>query len=364
MAATVRSNVTYDALLTTTADKIHKSGAIQDAISNSNPTFKEFMEKGKIKKKVVGGDQIRVGLMYQHNGTISSYSGYDQIDVTPQDGITTMYVPWAQYGGAVSISGIQKFKNMGKEAIADLLKEKIAQTTAGWAEKLNADLWDTANLAGSHPFTGNGGKNIISLPLYIQGLGSTSGGGASTADDDFDIGNIDQSTETWWMNQCNDGVGATTAVLLKAAMRTMYNDCSQGPGGSPDLIMCDQSVYELYEQSMDDQIRYSYKDNASAGFENIHFKGAKVMWDGYVPDAELGANGVLAGGAGTNSSMYFINTKTMSLYVGKDHDWKPRGFQTPVDQDASTSLYLAYLQLICDNRRKNGVIFDIPLAFT
>jgi hypothetical protein len=349
--------------LTTTADKIHASGAVQDAISNSNPLVKKLMDSKSIKKKTVGGDQIRVNLMYQHNGTISSYSGYDTIDVTPQDGITTMYVPWAQYGGAVSISGIQKFKNMGKEQIGNLLKEKVVQTTAGWSEKLNRDLWDTANLQASiAPYTGNGGKNIISLPLYIQGLGATSGGGAATADDDFNIGNINQDVETWWMNQCNDGVGATSYVLLKNAMRTLYNDCSQGPGGSPDLIMCDQKTFEIYESSMDPQIRYSFSDKASAGFEKVAFKGAEVMWDGYVPDAELGANGLLAGGSMTNGSMYFINTKTMFLYVGSDHDWKPRGFQTPVDQDASTSLYLAYLQLICTNRRKNGVLFDISPA--
>jgi hypothetical protein len=72
----------------------------------------------------------------------------------------------------------------------------------------------------------------------------------------------------------------------------------------------------------------------------------------------------LTGGAETNSAFYFMNCGTMCLYVGKDHDFKPRGFQTPVDQDASTSLYLCYLQLICDNRRKNGVINDVPLVFS
>ena len=356
MAATSRT-LSYDAVLTTTADKIHKSGAVQDAISNSNPTFAEFMTKGRIKKKVVGGELIRVGLMYQHNGTIQPYSGYDQIDITPQDGITTMYVPWAQYGGAVSISGIQKFKNMGKERIADLLKEKIVQTTAGWSQKLNADLWDLANFGTTHPYTGTSGKQVIPIPLYIQQLDT------ATGQIDLDIGNIDQSVETWWQNKNADGATPTTAVGLKRNLSGMYNECSQGPGGYPDLIMTNQQGYELYEASMQDQIRYSFKDKASAGFEKTAYKSATMMWDGYVPDPELGANGALTGGAETNSAFYFINTGTMCLYVGKDHDWKPRGFQTPVDQDATTSLYLAYLQLVCDNRRKNGSLYDVPLVF-
>jgi hypothetical protein len=359
MAATSRT-LSYDAVLTTTADKIHKSGAIQDAITNSNPTFSEFMSKGRIKKVEVGGDQIRVPLMYQHNGTIKSYSEYETINVDPQDGITTMYMPWAQYGGAVSISGIQRFKNMGKEKIADLLKAKITQTTAGWSEKLTADLWDAAGLqTTTHPYSGNSGKNIAPIPVWIQCFsGATS--------DDFNIGHIDQSAETWWKNKEVDFVAATaTGTNLKYKMLQIHNDCSQGPGGHPDLYMLDQNVYQNYVMSLEDQVRYQFTDKASMGFESVAFLGAKVMWDGYVPDAELGANGVLStGSAMTNNSVYAINTKTMCLYVGKDHDWKPRGFQTPVDQDASTSLYLAYLQLVCDNRRKNGVIYDVTPTFT
>jgi hypothetical protein len=355
MAATYRE-LSYDALLTTTADKIHKSGAIQDAITNSNPTFKALMESGKIKKVTVGGDQIRVPLMYQHNGTIASYSDYDQIDITPQDGITTAYLPWAQYGGAVAISGIQKFKNMGPEQIADLLKAKISQTTAGWSETLNYHLMnaDATLLSASHPYTGNSGKDIIGLPLWVQNYDAA-------AVDDYDIGNIDQSVETWWKNRVGTPA-ADSYVGLKNAMRNLYNDCSQGPGGAPDLIIADQVSFEIYEAAMDPQVRYTFKDTASAGFENVAFKGAKMYWDGYVPDMYTTAtpNGVLStGSALAEGSMFFLNTKTMTMYVGKDHDWKPRGFQTPVDQDASVSLYLAYVQLVCDNRRKNGVLHSI-----
>lgn len=359
MGATRRSNVDYNALLTTTADKIHKAGVVQDAITSSNPTFKALMEKGKIKKVDVGGDLIKVALMYGHNGTINSYSDYDQIDITPQDGVTSAFVPWSQYAGAVSISGIQKFKNMGAEKIADLLKTKMTQTTAGWSERLNKDLWEcsAANFTASHPYTGNSGKNIISVPLWIQNYGAA-------AADDYDIGLIDQSAETWWKNMYHTPP-ADSFVGLKMGMRNLYNDCSQGPFGAPDLIVADQVSYEIYEAGLDALVRYTSTNTASAGFENVTFKGATMYWDGYVPDAYTTAtpNGPLTGeGDLAEGSMYFINTKTMTLYVGKDHDWKPRGFQTPVDQDSSVSLYLAYCQLVCDNRRKNGVLHSIAPA--
>jgi hypothetical protein len=355
MALNSRS-ITYDALLTTTADKIHKSGAVQDAISNSNPTFKALFEGNKIKKIDVGGDQIRSAIMYEHN-LPKSYSDYEQIDISPKDGITSMWLPWAQYAGAISISGIQKFKNMGKEKIADLLKEKVTQLTAGYSEKMDQDLWDLTGRQATHPYSGNAGKNLIGLPIWIQDA-------TDLAADVYDVGHIDQSVETWWKNQALDGDGATTTVLLKNTMSKMFNNCSQGPGGTPDLVIANQAGFELYERSLQDQIRYMSIKDASSGFEQLHFKTAKMFWDGYVPDLEAGVTGALNGGAVDNNTMFFLNTKTFTLYMGRDHDFKPRGFQTPIDQDASTSLYLAYAQLVCDNRRKNGVIFDIPLTVT
>jgi hypothetical protein len=360
MSATSRT-LSYDALLSTTADKIHASGAVQNAISNSNPTFGWLTQKGKVKKMAVGGDQIRVNLMYELNPP-TSYSGYEQINIDPNDGVTVMYVPWAQYGKGVSISGIERFKNMGKEQIANLLTTKITQTTQGWAETLNAHIWDVASLQTSaHPYTGNSGKDVIGIPLYVQGLGATDhpSGAGSTADMTYDIGHIDQGAETWWQNKIGTPAGDTWKQM-NAAMRNLYNNCSQGPGGAPDLLVGDQVSFEIYENGMDEKTRYNFTDKASVGFESIAFKGKRFFWDGYVPDMETPGDGALStGSALAEGSIFFLNTNTLSLYMGRDHDFKPRGFQTPVDQDASTSLYLAYLQLVCTDRRKNGVLYAI-----
>lgn len=365
MAATSRS-IDYNKILSTTADKIHKSGAVQDAITSANPMTRELYTKGKIKKIEVGGEMISGNVMYRHNGTIDSYKDFEQINNDPQEFMTRWFMPWAQYGGAITLSGIQKFKNMGKEKIVSLMEQEVTAIVNGWAERLNKDLWECDNLSTSnpHPYTGNGGRNIASVVSWIQPHTTSSIAAQFTS---MDIGLIDQSAETWWHNQVFDAGNSFTVDTIKSKLSNAYNSCGQYSGGYPDLGVMDQITYELLEQSMQDQVRYMSTDKASPGFENLYYKKMKLEWDGYVPDTETSGtnNGPLAtGSALTKGSIFLINTGTMSLYVGKDHDWKPRGFQDAYNQDATSSLYLAYIQLVCDNRIKNGVMFDCPLTIS
>ena len=156
---------------------------------------------------------------------------------------------------------------------------------------------------------------------------------------------------------------STPEILSKLTAKTQ--SYTMGSGGTPDLIIADQVSFEIYETGMDTKTRYAFTDKASVGFESIAFKGARMFWDGYVPDMYTTATPsgpLVTGSALAEGTMFFINTDTMCLYVGKDHDFKPRGFQTPVDQDAGVSLYLAYLQLVCDNRRKNGVLHSVAVG--
>ena len=61
----------------------------------------------------------------------------------------------------------------------------------------------------------------------------------------------------------------------------------------------------------------------------------------------------------TQGAVYMINTKNLDLCVMKGKDFAPLGFQTPVNQDASVGKWIFYGQLVCNNRRKLGVLHDI-----
>jgi len=175
------------------------------------------------------------------------------------------------------------------------------------------------------------------------------------------VGTINQTNESWWRNHVAESAATTYAGLSKE-MRKMYNDCSKGTGGTPDILIADQNTFELYETGMDDKVRYAYTDNASVGFENIKFKGAKLFWDVAVPDAYTGVN--FDSGSFAKGSIYFLNSEFLNYCVGKGFDFAPQGFKTPVDQDASTALYLFYGQLIANNLRKHGVLGNIATTLS
>jgi len=352
MAATQRT-IDYNALLTMTADNYYKSGVIHDGVFKSNPTFAELNKKG-LKMITSGGSKIQVNLMYGKNSTVDSYSRYGLLDTAPQDGFTPAFYDWAQYAGTVSIDGLSEAQNAGVPEIQKLLREKVKQLTMSFSEKMNEDLWDVETATTA---TGNGGKNIIPITHFIQG--APTGG--------IDVGGIDQSAETWWQNQtANSGTESSgTFLMLNGEMRSMYNDCSKGSGGAPDILIANQGTFEAYEAGMDTKVRYEYTDKASVGFENIKFKGGKLFWDEHVPDPDGGYNWDNASYAdSTGGAVYFINSKNLDLCVMKGKDFAPLGFTSPTNQDARVGKWVFYGQLVSNNRRKLGVLEDITSTLT
>jgi len=354
MAATNRS-IDYNALLTMTADNYYKSGVIHDGVFKSNPTFAKLNKKG-LKMVETGGGKIQVNLMYGKNSTVDSYSRYGLLDTAPQDGFTPAFYDWAQYAGTVSIDGLSEFQNSGAPQIQKLLREKIKQLTMSFAERMNEDLWDVETITTA---PGNGGKNIIPIPHFIQGADAGSDWGAG-----IDPGGINQSAETWWKNQSLDSGSTTFAGTIKE-MRNMYNDCGKGSGGTPDIMIANQDVFELYETIMDERVRYRSSDTATVGFESIKFKSADLFWDEHIPDpigdgTSTGYNWDHASYAPTTQgAIYYINSKNLDLVCGKGKDFAPLGFDSPTNQDARVGKWVFYGQLVCNNRRKLGMIEDL-----
>ena len=339
----------FTSIVASVLDKIRPK--LEDNITKNCKLLYFYRKSGNWKGTNSGGDKYRVSLMYEL-GAADSYSSFGQIDVTPNDGITSAFFDWRQIAAAVSISGLEEFKNRGTERVFDLLKERTTQTVLGLE-----DLFDKGLLQGHASIDGtstttartsqiNGSYFCDPLPLLV------SYGGTGT------VGGIAAGTETWWKNQTADDSSSTFAGFLKA-LRNMYNLCSKGGGGgagSPNLHMADQATYELYESALAALHQNTSYVNTDIPFQNVQFKGEPVIWDEYVIDAKNADTTPTGSDAGT---WYMLNTNFLGVTYDNQHNFAAGDFVNPINQDEKTALVLWYGVHWVSNRRKQGVLAGI-----
>ena len=260
-----------------------------------------------------GGTKIVEPLIYGQNTTVASYSGYDTISLAAQSGITAAEYEWKQYAASIAISGIEEAKNNGEQEIINLLEAKIMQAEESMREGFNTMFFADG--------TGNSGKDWNGLGNIVESGNSVGGINSATAGNEY-----------WRSYEDNNN-----DPLTLAQMATAYNTVSVG-NDHPDMILTTRVLFEKYESLLQPQLRYTDTKTADAGFQNLLFKAAPVVYDTAAP-------------AGT---MFFINSKYLSL-VGHSGKWfQQTEFVRPENLDARYALIMCYGNLTCRNRKKQG----------
>ena len=303
-------NANFDSLLSTTLANYRDQ--LTDNIFTARPLTNFLMEKGRI-RMLDGGTKIVEPLVYGLNGTVGSYSGYDTISLTAQEGMSAAEYDWKQYAASIAISGIEEAKNNGEAAIINLLEAKIMQAEESMREGFNQMFFSDG--------TGNSGKDWLGLAALVDSAGTVGGIDATAAGNGF------------WQSYEEGTVGA----LSLADMATAYNSVSVG-NDHPDMVLTTQTLFEKYESLLQPQLRYTDAKTADAGFQNLLFKSAPVTYDVHCQ------SGV----------MYFLNSKYLTL-VGHSGKWfEQTDFVRPENLDARYALIMCYGNLTCRNRAKQG----------
>ena len=346
------SAVTYDmdALLSTTLNNYHRT--LVDNISKVNALMFYLMKKsgGKGYKLISDiGDRMQVPLMYEL-GNADSYSGYDVLDTTPMDGITSAFYEWRQASVPIAISGLEEKKNQGQARILSLLESKTTQAEMGIKEFFNRRLLvgaggTTITTAYSSPV--NGSTFLDPLPLLVK-YDPTS----STV-----VGNINQLTYSWWRNRKHEQIGTTYAAFLKE-LRTLRLLCSRGPGGGPTLHLTDEAVYTLYESALAASHQNPSYQRADIPFDNIAFYGNPVTHDEIVPDVLNGTEALLA----SSGTWFMLNTDFIGCKVHSGTNFATTPFVKPENQDAKVAHIMWLGGIGVSNRRKQGVMGGIDTA--
>ena len=304
------SNANFDALLSTTLANYRDQ--LTDNIFTARPLTYFLQDKGRI-RMLNGGTKIVEPLIYGESSTVKSYSGYDSISLTAQTGITAAEYDWKQYAASIAISGIEEAKNNGEQEIINLLEAKIMQAEESMREGFNRMFYADGS--------GNSGKDWNGLGNLVEASGTVGG-----------INRATTGNEYWRSYEEN-----TATALTLAQLSTGYNSVSVG-NDHPDMVLTTQTLFEKYEALLQPQLRYTDTKTADAGFQNLLFKAAPVVYDEHC----------------TAGVVYFLNSKYLTL-VGHSSKWFAQTeFVRPEDLDARYALIMCYGNLTCRNAAKQG----------
>lgn|SRR5665213_2347245 len=324
-----------------------------DNIGATNAFFFEIMKKDLYESQE--GAFVQIPLMYAL-APADSYDGYDELSTLPTDGITDAIFQWRQCASPIAYS--EKERKQNKNKIIDLVQARIKQAEMGLQEYFSQSLlWGAAADGGSliSPRTSavNGSLSIDPLPEMIM----------FDPTQNLSIGNVNQSTNTWWRNKTlTSAATGYDAFLLE--FDHIFNSAGLGTGGKPTLVLVDQTSYELFVHALYQKYR-QIKSDDNFPFENTLFKGAHVCMDDKVPDVYSGT-----ASAATYGSAFFINSQFFKLIYEAESDFEMlkdengKTFQKPTNGDSRVA-HVAWMgNTTVSNRRKQAVMGKIARTLT
>lgn len=317
-------NATFTELVSTTFRNHRKTFA--DNVTNNNALLKRLTQKGR-KRVEDGGLTIVEPLDYAENGTYQRFSGYDVLDVSASDVLSSAEYNWRNAAVHVTANGTEIRQNAGsKTRIINLAKSRLTNAMRTFKNQLSSDVYSDGT--SSNQING------------LAAVAPAAGGGT--------LGGINGATFTFWAaarQLASSLIGGGTTTLSS----TTFEDpfllqawLNQVRGSDkPDLIVLSNEYYTFFEGSQVSVKRYTSdttrgSDDGSAGFVSLKYKTADVIFDG--------------GSGITASTGYMLNTDYLSLVCHRDAEMTQVEEQRPVNQDAVVIPIIWMGNICCSNR--------------
>lgn len=320
-------NATFTELVSTTLR--HRNKKFADNVSKNNALYARLYEKGNVKEIIDGGYSIMEELEYAENSTFQYYSGYDTLDVSASDVLSSAEFQWKQAAVHVTANGLEIRSNAGEEKMINLVKSRVNVAMKTMANQLNIGMYSDG--------TGSGGKQIGGLQSLISDAGTGT------------VGGIDSSAFTFWKNIVQSAAAPLTGgaitpskTTIKGLMNGLWYALTRG-ADLPDLIVADTTYYGYYEESLQDLQRFTNEKGSIAkyGFDSLKYKSADVVLDNTaIPSAH----------------MYFMNTDYIKFKVHAAANMKTVDEKISFNQDAVAIPVIFQGNLTVSNRALQGVL--------
>ena len=345
----LQTTTNFDALFSSSLANYRRT--LADNISTSNFFFHKMKEMGLWESRD-GGLYLTEDLMYALS-PVDTYDGYDELPLTPTEGITQAQYQWRQMAVPCSIS--EKERKMNKQRIVDLIASKLKQAEIGMQEAF-PKMWLQGSYAGSgssltsnYTSPANGSLGLDPLPLLVN-LTPTSD----------TVGGISSSSYSWWRNQTTTSAATDYTHFLNEVLH-LFNNCSKGPGGPPKIALTDQTTWELFSSAYYFKYRTEAPETGDYPFPVINFFGMEVVWDQFMPNVYANTTDPTTTTGGT---FYFLNPEFLKVVNESESDFVETEFIRPVNMDAKFKHILWMGAVTMNNRRKQGVLGKIARTLT
>jgi len=327
MAATSTTS-TWDSAWTLTMRAKRKE--LTDNFFDAYPTLDMFRSGGALVTDN-GGKEIQVDLMYGGN-TAQYFSGYDVLNTDAVDGITAAFYPFRYAAVPITINYTEEMENRKSDAAMKLLAAKTEQSMLTLRDQINSSIYSAQT-----------GK----APLGFQDIVADAPSSSPTT-----LGGITISSNTWWQNKANNATADTSFVTINNThfyegmlrMSTTWNDVSEG-NEQPTNIFTTNAIYADFEEIFEGTgyQRLSSKDAPGVDGRLPSFRGIPVQYD---RDCGTGR-------------MYFLNTKYLKMHMQAGMNFAKTPFKEPSNQMAKVGFIVIGLNLSVNNRRRQGVIYNL-----
>jgi len=327
MAATSTTE-TWDAAWTLTMRAKRKE--LTDNFFDAYPTLDMFRSGGALVTDN-GGKEIQADLMYAANSA-QYFSGYDVLNTDAVDGITAAFYPFRYAAVPITINYTEEMENRKSDSAMKLLAAKTEQSMLTLRDQINSSIYSAQT-----------GK----APLGLQDLVADAPASSPTT-----LGGITISSNSWWQNKANNATSDTSFQTIvntnfyegMIRMSTLWNDVSEG-NEQPTNIFTTNGIYADYEEIFEGTgyQRLSGKDSPGVDGRLPSFRGIPVQYD---RDCGTGR-------------MYFLNTKYLKMHMQAGMNFAKTPFKEPSNQMAKVGFIVVGLQITTNNRRRQGVIYNI-----
>lgn len=242
-------NSNYNALQAATVE-YWANGKFANAVFDGVP-FIKWLRSGGREKVYDGGKLILEPVMFDTNGTIQSQTPFQEVNNTPQDGMTDAQFTPAMYTGTAVMSWLDQAQNSGTAKMIDVWEAKVEQMKLAFQVQLNTDSF----LDGTQ------------APYALTGLAAIVGSTGT-------YGNISRTNNTFWQSY----VEATAGVLSEDDIRTGYYTVGR-LNTYPDAMWTTQTLYQKYESLIVPALRFTPGDKGDLGVPSLSYHGTPIYYD-------------------------------------------------------------------------------------